>query len=228
MTLEVRTALEQADLLVGYERYIEMVAPLYPEKPVLMTGMTREVERCRRAYERAAAGERVALVCSGDAGVYGMASPALELSPEYPGVSIRVLPGVTAALSSAARMGAPLGNDFCVVSLSDRLTSWETIELRLRLAARAGFVLALYNPVSKHRPEGLIRAAEILLEELPAQTLCGLAHRIGREGESTRICCLGDLSSMEADMGTTVLVGNRDTRQLCGWLVTPRGYGEKR
>ena len=163
LTQEAREALEAADVLCGYTAYIRMVQPLFPEKAFYDTGMKGELERCRWALE-AAQTRTVALICSGDAGVYGMASPVLELAAEYPPVEIVILPGITAALAGAALLGAPLGHDFCVISLSDQLTPWETIEKRLLAAAEADFVLCLYNPASRLRPEGLKRASEILLQ----------------------------------------------------------------
>ena len=224
LTVEARDAIAGADLLCGYTGYVDLVRPLFPNKATYATPMTRELERCRCALEQAQGGKRVALLCSGDAGVYGMAAPVLELLPEYPGVSVRVVAGVTAALSGAALLGAPLGHDFCVVSLSDLLTPWETIERRLRCAAEGDFVLALYNPGSKHRPEHLRRACDVLLETKDGATLCGIARNVGRDGESARILTLAELRETEVDMFTTVFVGSSKTRQIGGALVTPRGY----
>ena len=224
LTGAARAALEKASLLCGYTVYVDLLRPLYPEKETYTTGMTGEIERCRRCLERAAAGETVALVCSGDAGVYGMAGPVLALAPEYPGVSVTVIPGVTAALSGAALLGAPLGHDFCVISLSDRLTDWALIEKRLRLAAQGDFAICLYNPASKHRRDYLQRACDILLTEKGGDTVCGLARQIGREGESWRVLTLKALRDTEADMFTTVFIGSSQTREIGGRLVTPRGY----
>ena len=224
LTGAARTAIERADLLCGYTLYVDLLRPYWPEKETFTTGMTREIERCRACLEQAAAGREVALVCSGDAGVYGMAAPVLELAPEYPGVEIEIIPGVTAALSGAALLGAPLGHDFCVISLSDRLTDWPLIEKRLRLAAQGDFVLCLYNPASKTRPDGLRRACEILLAERGGDTVCGLVRNIGRDGESMRILCLKELAEAEADMFTTVFVGSSKSRILGGRMLTPRGY----
>ena len=225
LTGAARAALEKADLICGYTLYAELLRPLYPEKEYYTTGMTGEIERCRTCLERAAAGKTVALVCSGDAGVYGMASPLLELAPEYPGVHVEVIPGVTAALSGAALLGAPLGHDFCVLSLSDRLTDWSIIEKRLRMAARGDFAICLYNPASRHRADYLKRACDILLEELEGSTVCGLARMIGREGESCRLLDLQTLRDTETDMFTTVFIGSSRTREIHGKMVTPRGYG---
>ena len=224
LTGAARTAIERADLLCGYTLYVDLLRPYWPEKETFTTGMTREIERCRACLEQAAAGREVALICSGDAGVYGMAAPVLELAPEYPGVEIEIIPGVTAALSGAALLGAPLGHDFCVISLSDRLTEWPLIENRLRLAAQGDFVLCLYNPASKTRPDGLRRACEILLTERSGDTVCGLVRNIGRNGESMRILRLKELADAEADMFTTVFVGSSRSRILGGRMLTPRGY----
>ena len=224
LTERARSALEKAELICGYTLYVELLRPLYPEKEFYTTGMTGEIERCRSCLEQAAAGKTVALVCSGDAGVYGMAGPVLELKPSYPGVTAEIIPGVTAALSGAALLGAPLGHDFCVISLSDRLTDWPLIEKRLRLAARGDFAICLYNPASKHRADYLKRACDILLEEADANTVCGLARLIGREGESYRVLTLQTLRDVEADMFTTVFIGSSQTKDIAGKMVTPRGY----
>ena len=225
LTEAARSALEKAELICGYTLYAELLRPLYPEKEYYTTGMTGEIERCRYCLAQAAAGKTVALVCSGDAGVYGMAGPVLELRPEYPGVTVKIVPGVTAALSGAALLGAPLGHDFCVISLSDRLTDWALIEKRLRMAARGDFAICLYNPASRHRADYLKRACDILLSELDGGTVCGLARLIGREGESWQIVDLKTLRDTEADMFTTVFIGSSQTREIAGKMVTPRGYG---
>ena len=224
LTRAARAALDKADLICGYTLYADLLRPLYPDKEYYSTGMTGEIERCRWCLTRAAAGKTVALVCSGDAGVYGMASPVLELAPAYPGVRIEVVPGVTAALSGAALLGAPLGHDFCVISLSDRLTEWGVIEKRLRMAARGDFAICLYNPASRHRADYLKRACDILLSELDGGTVCGLARLIGREGEGYRLLDLQTLRDTEADMFTTVFIGSSRTREINGRMVTPRGY----
>ena len=173
MTEEARAALEASDAIVGYTTYVKLVAPLFPDKEALSTPMMKEIDRCRMAIERAAEGETVAMVCGGDAGVYGMASPILELAEGDERVDVVVVAGVSAAQSGAAVLGAPLSHDFAVVSLSDLLTPWEAIEKRLRAVAQADFCLCLYNPRSNKRPDHLARAARILLEELPAEVPCG-------------------------------------------------------
>ena len=224
LTGAARSALDRAELICGYTLYVELLKPLYPDKETYTTGMTGELARCRHCLEQAATGKTVALVCSGDAGVYGMAGPVLELAPEYPEVRVEIIPGVTAALSGAALLGAPLGHDFCVISLSDRLTDWTVIEKRLRMAARGDFAICLYNPASRHRADYLKRACDILLKEMDSSTVCGLARMIGREGESYRLLDLQTLRDAEADMFTTVFIGSSQTRNIAGRMVTPRGY----
>lgn len=225
LTAQARHALQEADVLCGYTVYIDLVRPLYPEKETYATGMTREIDRCRWALQTAQTGKTVALVCSGDAGVYGMASPLLELAPDYPDVAVEIVPGLTAALSGGAVLGAPLAHDFCVISLSDRLTPWEVIEKRLACAAMGDFCVALYNPSSKGRPDYLARAVCILLESgKSADTVCGIVRNIGREGQTARILTLAQLESTTVDMFTTVYIGNAATKQLGSKMVTPRGY----
>jgi len=225
LTAQARHALQEADVLCGYTVYIDLVRPLYPEKETYATGMTREIDRCRWALQTAQTGKTVALVCSGDAGVYGMASPLLELAEDYPDVAVEVVPGLTAALSGGAVLGAPLAHDFCVISLSDRLTPWEVIEKRLACAAQGDFCVALYNPSSKGRPDYLQKAVRILRANGKADdTVCGLVRNIGREGQSARVLTLAELENTPVDMFTTVYIGNSNTRALSGRMVTPRGY----
>ena len=225
LTAQAQSALEQSQVLCGYTVYLELVRPYYPGKEYYSTGMTKEIDRCRWALETAQAGKTVALVCSGDAGVYGMASPLLELAGAYPDVAVEVVPGLTAALSGGAVLGAPLAHDFCVISLSDRLTPWEIIEKRLACAAMGDFCLALYNPSSKGRPDYLQKAVRILLANgKRPETVCGLVRNIGREGQQARVLTLAELENTQVDMFTTVFVGNAATRSLAGRMVTPRGY----
>ena len=225
MTGHCLDALERADVLCGYDKYLQLVAPLFPGKPSIATGMTREVERCRMALDAADDGKVVAVVCSGDAGVYGMAGLIYQLSEEYPPVEIEVVPGVSAAMAGAAVLGAPLMHDFAVISLSDLLTPWEAITARLRGAAAAGFVLCLYNPASKKRHDHLARACDLVLEHRAPDTVCGWVRNIGREGQESGILPLSELRDWQADMFATVFIGNDDTRTVGGKMVTPRGYG---
>lgn len=224
MTQEARSALAACDVIVGYTEYVRLVAPSFPQAECVATPMMRELERCRMAFERADAGRSVAMVCSGDAGVYGMASPLLEMAAAFPEVDVEVVPGVTAAQSGAAVLGAPLGHDFAVVSLSDLLTPWETIERRLAAAAWADFCVCLYNPRSRKRPDHLACAVRVLLRHKDAETPCGWVRNVGRDGQEAGVLSLAELEGLEADMFTTVFVGNRETRAVDGRLVTPRGY----
>ena len=228
MTGEARAALEEAELLCGYTVYIDLIRADYPDKEVLATPMTQEIERCRMAVEAAESGKTVAMVCSGDAGVYGMAGLIYETAGENSPVEIVVVPGITAALSGAAVLGAPLIHDFAVISLSDLLTPWETIEKRLRAAGEADFCICLYNPSSKKRADYLKRACGILLESRDPQNACGWVKNIGREGQESRVMTLSELMEEKVDMFTTVFIGNSSTRVMGGRLVTPRGYENKR
>ncbi len=225
LTEQAREALERADLICGYSVYIDLIRPLYPQKEYFTTPMKQEIDRCRYALDSAQRGITTAMVCSGDAGVYGMASPILELAGDYPDVEIEVVAGITAALSGAAVLGAPLGHDFCVISLSDLLTPWPVIETRLECAAKGDFALCLYNPGSKKRADYLQKAVQILMRAGKApDTCCGYVRNIGREGQQARTLTLAELESAPMDMFTTVFIGSSTTRILENHLVTPRGY----
>ena len=224
LTGRARAALETCDLIVGYTAYIELVKPDFPEKEVLSTGMRREVDRCRAAVEAALTGKDVAVVCSGDSGVYGMAGLIYEVAQEYDPIEIEVIPGITAACGGAAVLGAPLTHDFAVISLSDLLTPWEKIEKRLTAAAQADFVICLYNPSSRNRPDYFQRACDILLRDKDPDTVCGTVRNIGREGEEGKLLTLAQLRDTQVDMFTTVFIGNSQTKVLGGKMVTPRGY----
>lgn len=228
ITLQARKALEDSQVICGYTVYIDLIAESCQGKEILTTPMTRELERCRMALERAADGQTTAMVCSGDAGVYGMAGPILELSPEYPQVEIEVVPGITAALSGGAVLGAPLTHDFAIISLSDLLTPWETIEKRLHCAAEADFVLCIYNPRSKKRTDHLMKACDIVMEHRDENTVCGIVRNIGREGQEHKLMTLRQLRDEPVDMFTTVFIGNSATRALGDKMVTPRGYENKK
>lgn len=222
-TLDAAAALGRADILVGYTAYIDLLRSQYPDKPFLETGMRGETERCLSALRLSREGKRVALCCSGDAQVYGMASLLLELAEETD--EIEIVPGVTAALSAAALLGAPLSGDFALVSLSDLMTPWERIERRLEAVSAGDFVLALYNPASRQRTEHLRRACEVLLRYRPPETVCGFVRNIAREGQAKRILTLRELADERLDMFTTVLVGSGETILRHGRMLTPRGYG---
>ncbi len=225
MTGEAAAALRESDLIVGYPLYLSLLGPEYDEKEKLSTGMTAEVERCQMALSEADKGRTVSLICSGDPGVYGMAGLVLSLKEGYPGVKVSIIPGVTAATAGAALLGAPLMHDFAVISLSDRLTPWEKIEKSLRAAAEADLVIVIYNPESKGRAGYLKRACDILLDILPPERAAGTAERIGREGEKAWTGTLAELSERQADMFTTVYIGNSTTLIRDGRMITDRGYG---
>ena len=224
MTFEARKALEQSDVIVGYTVYVDLLREYFPEKQFLTTPMRKEVERCRMAFEEARKGQCVAMVCSGDAGVYGMSGLILELQEKYPECQVEVISGVTAALAGGAVLGAPLMHDFAVISLSDLLTPWEKIERRRRCAAEADFSICIYNPSSKKRADYLKRACEIILEQTKEDRVCGIVSNIGREGQSARVLLLSELKDTQVDMFTTVFIGNSQTRKIGERMVTPRGY----
>ena len=226
-TEEAMQALENADVIAGYTVYVDLVRDMFPDKEMFSTPMMKEIERCRWAIETAKAGQTVAMVCSGDAGVYGMAGLLYELADQYGEVEVEVVCGVTAAMSGAAVLGAPIGHDFCVISLSDLLTPWELIETRLRCAAEGDFAVCLYNPKSKKRSDYLDKAVEIMLRYKSEDTVCGWVKNIGREGQEFRIVRLADLPAEPVDMFTTVFIGSKTTWVIGGRMVTPRGY-EKR
>lgn len=224
MTEQARRVLEECPVIAGYTVYIDLIREEFPGKQFLMTPMRKETERCKMALEQAQIGQNVAMVCSGDAGVYGMAGLMYELKAEYPGVELKIIPGITAATGGAAVLGAPLMHDFAVISLSDLLTPWEKIEKRLRAAAEADFVICLYNPSSKKRKDYLEKACQILLEFKREDTVCGIVKNIGRDGETKKILTLEELKQTDVDMFTTVYIGNEQTKNLDGYMVTPRGY----
>ena len=224
MTQEALTVLDSCDVIVGYTVYLNLLGERFLGKTFLSTPMRQEVERCRMCYEEARKGKRVALICSGDAGIYGMASLMYEMSAEYPSCELTVVPGITAASSGAAVLGAPLNHDFCVISLSDLLTPWEKIEKRLLLASEADFVICLYTPGSHKRADYLEKACDLMLRYKAPETVCGIVSQIGRDGETSRTMTLAELRNTKVDMFTTVFIGNSQTKEIRDHMVTPRGY----
>ncbi|MBQ2191973.1 MAG: precorrin-3B C(17)-methyltransferase [Clostridia bacterium] len=224
MTVRADRALSESDTIIGYHVYVELVRGRWPEKEYLTTPMTREAERCQMALDEAKKGKTVALICSGDSGVYGMAGLVLELRGEDAGPEVEVIPGLSACISGAAILGAPLTHDFAVISLSDRLTEWELIEKRLTKAAEADLSIVLYNPASHGRPDHLKRACKILMKTLPKDRPCAVARNIGREGEERFFMNLKELAEFSAGMFCTVFIGNASTKMINGNMVTPRGY----
>lgn len=224
MTIRADNALKSTQIIVGYTVYVDLVKERYPGKEFLTTPMTRETVRCQLALDKAREGNSVAMICSGDSGIYGMAALLYELRGESTDPEIEVIPGLTAACSGGALLGAPLTHDFAVISLSDRLTPWEKIEKRLECAAQGDLSIVLYNPRSKGRPDNLRMACDILLRYLPEDRPCGVAHSIGREGEWAEYMTLSELRTADVDMFCTVFIGNAMTKMVAGKLVTPRGY----
>ncbi|MDO4476236.1 MAG: precorrin-3B C(17)-methyltransferase [Lachnospiraceae bacterium] len=225
MTGRAMEVLKSVDTIGGYTTYTDLIRDFFPDKEWISTGMRKEIERCRACFEEANKGKKVALVCSGDAGVYGMASPVEELAPEFPEVEVIVVAGITAACSGAAVLGAPLSHDFCTVSLSDLLTPWEVIEKRLQAAIHGDFCMAIYNPSSHKRHDYLQKACDIMLAAgASPDRKCGIVRNIGREGEEGIVLTLGELRDTQVDMFSTVFVGNSNTKIINGRLVTPRGY----
>ncbi len=224
MSMEAFETLKAVDIIVGFTTYVNLIKEAFSDKEFITTGMGAEKERCLIALGKAKEGNAVAVVCSGDSCVYGMAGLVYELSKEYPEVEIKTIAGVTAALSGSALLGAAVGHDFATVSLSDYMISWDKISDRLTLLAKADMVMALYNVRSKKRPDALKNACEILLDKLDKNTVCGVAKNIGRENESCEVMTLGELKDYDADMFTTAFVGNSASKIINGKMVTPRGY----
>ncbi len=244
ITPYAQEAIRKSDVIVGYGTYLELVQPLLSGKEVLSTGMTQEVDRCRKAVELASAGKTVALISGGDPGIYAMAGLVFEIlkgqgarvkgpgkeqdpGPRTLDPAVEVIPGISALNACAARLGAPLMHDFASVSLSDRLTPWELIEKRLDAAASADFVIALYNPRSMGRQEQIVRAREIVMRHRSPETPVGIVKAAMRENESVVITTLGGMLDHDIDMQTTVIIGNSQTFTWEHWMITPRGYERK-
>lgn len=221
MTLRSLEVIERCEVVVGYKYYIGLIEDLLDGKKVIQTGMKGEIERCRLAVEETKQGRDTCIVSTGDAGLYGMAGPILELATD---IDVEVVPGVTSSFSGASVLGAPIMHDFCTISLSDLLTPWETIEKRVRLASEADFVIGIYNPRSKGRPDHLKRAVEIMLKHKSPKTPVGIVKNSGRDGEESLITRLENLDYECVDMMTVIIVGNRETYIEGGRIITPRGY----
>lgn len=226
ITPAVVRALASADVVVGYHYYFQFVRPYLKEGAECVdTGMKRERDRARQAFELAEQGKCVCVISSGDSGIYGMAPLMYEMKRERASeVTLEVLPGISAFQKAAARLGAPVGHDFCVISLSDLLTPWEKIEKRIRAAASADFVTAVYNPKSEGRYWQLYRLKEIFMQEREATTPVGYVRQAGREEETVKITTLADFDPEDVDMFTVVLIGNSQSYEWAGHIVTPRGY----
>jgi precorrin-3B C17-methyltransferase len=224
-THRAETAIAASNVVVGYKHYLDHIADLTQGKELLSTGMRQEVDRCRAALDRAAQGDTVAFISSGDAGVYGMAGLAIEMAAAHNmDVPIEIVPGVSAANSAAARFGAPLMLDYACVSLSDLLMPWATIRQRIEALAGADMVVALYNPKSTKRVTQIVEVAELFRQHRPGTTPVGIATAVGAADERYVLSDLEHFLDEEITMKSIVIVGNRSTKILNGWLVTPRGY----
>ena len=225
MTGKAIRAMNESDAIIGYTVYVDLVKEYFPGKEFMTTPMKKEVDRCVLAFEEAKKGKTVSMICSGDAGVYGMAGLMYEVGVNYPETELEIIPGVTAATGGAAVLGAPLIHDFCLISLSDLLTPWEKIEARLVAAIQGDFAIAIYNPSSHKRKDYLKRACDIMLAAgADPMRACGYVENIGREGCQSHVCTLAELRECQVNMFTTVFVGNEKTRIDGDHLVTPRGY----
>ena len=217
-------ALNECEIISGYSRYIELIREYFPEKKFLSYSMRQEIKRCHDALALSREHKNVALISGGDAGVYGMAGLMLEVASGSC-EEIRIIPGITAANSCAAILGAPLMNDYATISLSDLLTDWRIIERRLICACEGDFVICIYNPASNHRPNNFIRACEIMINHgKDKNTPVGYVRNIGRENEFSRVTTLGEIMNDEIDMLCTVIIGNSKTYVSNGNMITPRGY----
>jgi precorrin-3B C17-methyltransferase len=227
LTLEARQVLEDAEVIAGYHTYLDLVAELITGKNIIGSGMMQEVARCEAAVEQAKAGHRVAVISSGDPGIYGMAGLVLELViklPEPLRPEVRIIPGVSAVGSAAAALGAPLMHDFAVISMSDLMTPWELIERRVKAAAEADFVIAIYNPKSNRRTEQIEKVREILLRHRAATTPVGVVRSVSRPDQEVVITTLDHFTEEKIDMFTTVIIGNTQTFRAGNYMITPRGY----
>ncbi|MBO7700668.1 MAG: precorrin-3B C(17)-methyltransferase [Eubacteriaceae bacterium] len=227
LTYRAYEVLDESDIICGYTVYVDLVKDMFEGKEFFTTGMMKETDRCKKALEKADEGYKVSLVCSGDSGVYGMAGLIYELAEDFPEVAIEIIPGITAAISGGSVLGAPVGHDFAVISLSDHLTDMALIEKRVRLAGEGDFIIVLYNPSSKTRKDYLKRMCDILLESRSPENVCGWVRNISREGEEKKVMTLAELREEQVDMFTTVFIGSSKTKNIGGLMVTPRGYIEK-
>ena len=224
-TRRAEQAIAESAVIVGYSRYLELIADLTKGKKLVSSGMRQETERCRKALDLARSGETVALVSSGDPGIYGMAGLAIELNAaETLPVPIEIVPGLTASSAAASRMGAPLMLDYATISLSDLLVPWETIRKRLEAVAAADLVTVLYNPSSKKRVKQLEETVAIFARHRPGTTPVGIGTAVGTGEEQIVLTDLAQVLKQEIGMRSLVIIGNRSSKKLLNWFVTPRGY----
>lgn len=221
MTLKACEAIEKCDVVAGYSFYIDILRDMVSDKEIIVTGMREEIERCREAIEKVRQGNDTCIISTGDAGLYGMAGPILELAED---IEVEIIPGVTSAFAAASELGSPIMHDFCTVSLSDLLTPWEVIEKRLECAAMGDFVIAIYNPRSMGREGHLKKAVDIILKHKSPDTPVGIVKNAGREDNMRIITTLSHMEYDLVDMKTVLIVGNSSTYVKHGYMVTPRGY----
>ncbi|MCT3567073.1 precorrin-3B C(17)-methyltransferase [Levilactobacillus brevis] len=225
MTQEAIQIIKNTHTIVGYATYVRLIEDMLEGKELVVTGMRGEIERCQKAIDIAVTGKDVAVISSGDAGIYGMAGLLFELAgKQSQHVDIKVIPGVTASIAAAAALGAPLMNDFCHISLSDLMTPWEVITKRVDAAAAADFVICLYNPRSKGRPNNLREALNIILKYKSPDTIVGLGKDVARPKEIDKVMTIETLDETEVNMTSIVIVGNKNTYVQDGRMITPRGY----
>ena len=228
MTAKAIDVIKNADIITGYTTYVEMLKKFFPDKEYVATPMTKEMDRCRMAIDLASEGKSVAMVSSGDSGIYGMAGILLEIANEKQSdVEIETVPGVTAASAAASVLGAPLMHDFAVISLSDLMTPFDRIMKRLDCAGAGDFIVCLYNPKSKKRVDYVEKAADILMKYRSADTPVGVVRHAGREEESSFLTTLGEIKDAPIDMFSIVIIGNSNTYVKDGKMITPRGYEDK-
>ncbi len=225
MTPRARQAIEQAEVIAGYTTYIRLISDLIDGKKIIGTAMMQEIERCRQAIDEAVSGKNVALISSGDAGVYGMAGLVIDMILDSPvKIDFEVIAGVSAVNAAAAILGAPLMHDFAVISLSDLLTDWELIKKRVKCAAEGDFVIAIYNPKSRRRVDHIVEVQKILLNYREKNTPVGIVTNAGRANERKIITTLENFTAEEINMFSLVLIGNSQTYVKAGFMITPRGY----
>ena len=227
MTPRARQAIENAEIIVGYDTYLDLIKDLLPAKTTIGTGMMQEIDRCQAAVDKAMTGKQVAVISSGDPGIYGMAGLVLELVGKQPAASqpeVEVIPGISAVGAAASILGAPLMHDFAVISLSDLLTPWEVIKKRVEMAVAGDFVIAIYNPKSTRRTSQIETVREIALKHRQADTPVGIVHHATRTKEDMTLSTLDNFTKEHIDMFSLVIIGNSQTYTANGRMITPRGY----
>ncbi|MFA0440875.1 precorrin-3B C(17)-methyltransferase [Vibrio sp. 10N.222.51.C12] len=228
MSIKSRQVIEKADVIVGYGLYVKLITPLIDQQALVRSGMTKEWQRADAAIQYVQEGKTVALVCSGDAGIYAMASLVFELiaAQDMP-INVEMVPGITAANGCASLVGAPLGHDSCTISLSDLLTPWSVIVRRIEAAASADFAITFYNPRSKKRQSHIVEARDILLKYRSPNTPVAVVNAAYREDQSVQLSTLEDFISLEFGMNASIIVGNESSYRFRDWIITPRGYRNK-